>query len=76
MSNIVFLEVDRKHRILIPYENVQYISVEFGRSGDIKKANVITKDCEMSGKDVWFERLDKFTSTEEIEQKETKKIGF
>ena len=78
MTKVLFFDKDKrgKHRLVIPYENINFLSLEFNRQGDTKKSEVYLKDGTiLTGYDAWFTKLDQFIEGEP-EEPQVKKIGF
>lgn len=79
MTKVLFFDKDKsgKHRLVIPYENIQYLELKFNRKGDTKKSEVYLKDGTMlTGYDAWFTKLDIFIEGCDKEETDRKKIGF
>lgn len=76
VSKIVCLEKSNKTRSFIPYECVQYLSINFTRTGRTKSAIVYLKNGDsIEGIDAWFTTVETFLGSDE-EPQVTKKIGF
>lgn len=76
MSKILCLDVTKKNRMFIPYENIDYLALTFNKNGEVKTANVTLKDgIQFAGVDAWFTTVEAFIGSDE-DTKEVKKIGF
>jgi len=74
MSKILCLDITSKNRMFIPYDNIQYLSLQFNRKGDVKVAEVAMKNGDsIKGIDAWFTTVEAFIGSEETQ---VKKIGF
>lgn len=76
VSKLLCVDRSKSNRLFIPYENVEYLSLNFTRTGRTKSATVFLKNGDtVEGADAWFTTVEAFLGLDE-EPQVTKKIGF
>lgn len=76
VSKLLCVDRSKSNRLFIPYENVEYLSLNFTRTGRTKSATVFLKNGNtVEGVDAWFSTVEAFLGLEE-DEKVTRKIGF